>query len=77
MDKVVKYVHHETKVNVLEKNKGKHRENCLCHRCKLFVPDDRCLNCRIANELFAICVAYGVTTPVWECAKFIEQENGG
>ena len=68
--KLVKYIHHGIEVNVLEKNKGKHRENCLCWGCKFFVPKDTTLNCKIAKELFAICVTYNVTTPVWECAKF-------
>lgn len=67
---LVKYVHHGIEVSVLEKNKGKHRENCLCYGCKLFTPNDRHTNCKIASELYAICVTYGVTTPVWECAKF-------
>ncbi|TET08485.1 MAG: hypothetical protein E3J83_03300 [Candidatus Atribacteria bacterium] len=73
MSKIIKYNHHGTEVSVLEKNKGKHRKNCLCWICKLFIPNDRELNCKISNELFAICVTYNVTTPVWECAKFVEK----
>jgi len=71
MSKIVKYEHHGTEVSVLEKNKGKHRENCLCWlNCKHFKPEDRKNNCSIANELFSICVDCSVVTPVWECAKY-------
>ena len=70
MNKVIKYKHHGVEVNVLEKNKGKHRENCLCWACERFIPTDKLENCKIANELFAICVTYGVTTPVWECSRY-------
>lgn len=65
------YVHHGAAVSVITELKGKHRQHCLCHRCKLFVPGSRVLNCSIANQLYAICVDNSVVTPVYECAQFI------
>jgi hypothetical protein len=49
--------------------KGKHRSFCLCYSCDKFKPgDDR--NCVIAEETFANCLKYGITTPVFECPEF-------
>lgn len=68
--KVVGYDHHKTYVKVIEENKGKHRENCLCWQdCKHFYPEpeDMAKNCKIARILFTLCVVFNIVTPVWEC----------
>jgi len=57
---VVKYKHHGVEVSVGKYLKGKHRDYCLCYLCKKFKPENR--NC-----------LHKVTTPVWECKKFIEK----
>ena len=69
-NKVVFYDHHGTRVAVRSCLKGKHREHCLCHICKRFFPEDRDLNCAVANLVYALDVAQGLTTPVWECPRF-------
>lgn len=69
------YTHHGVNVIVRVDLKGKHREYCLCYACQLFTPEDRERNCKIASLLYAVDVALGVTTPVWECPKFILRES--
>ena len=69
----VKYRRHGILVSVEDTLEGRHREFCLCHKCKYFTPENREINCLIANALFENCVKYGVTTPVWECPDFIEK----
>lgn len=67
---IIKYEHHGKEVSVLEKNKGKHRQNCLCWQdCKFFHPDEA-ENCTIAASLYRLCVTHGLVTPVWECTKY-------
>lgn len=68
--KIVKYVHHGVEVSVMEEEKGKHREHCLCWaHCKFFIPDTTA-NCPIAHTLFELDKLWHVTTPVFECAKY-------
>lgn len=67
---MIKYEHHGKDVWVDEALKGKHREHCLCWSCGKFTPGDRGNNCRIANVLYANCVAHDVVTPVWECPEY-------
>ena len=67
------YLHHDTAVHVQPHLKGRHREHCLCFSCALFTPDNRAFNCKIANELYALCVEHSVTTPVWECPHFVDK----
>ena len=67
------YMHHDRPVWVRPDLKGRHREHCLCYQCDKFTPTDRAGNCRIASLLDAVCVAFGVTTPVWECAEYAER----
>jgi hypothetical protein len=74
MGKIVEYIHHEAMVNVDEDLKGKHREHCLCWRCSEFHPEDRENNCDIANLLYAVNVACGITTPVYECPIYMFKE---
>lgn len=76
---VIKYEHiwGERKVltNVIEANKGKHRDNCLCFlNCKHFHPGSL-LNCERAEELYQYDVKWDMVTPVWECPAF--EEAGG
>ena len=72
MCKYVQYNHHGTMVNVRENLKGLHREYCICYDCKKFnVAREE--NCKISNLIFALCVACGVTTPIWECPHFVEK----
>jgi hypothetical protein len=75
---ITQYVHHGALVFVDENLKGKHRDHCLCYRCKQFKPETREGNCPIANKLFQICVDENIVTPVYECLKFTarEQANG-
>ena len=74
--KYIKYKHHGIDVSVREDLKGKHREHCLCWSCARFMPipgGGREVNCPIANLLFAVDVQCNITTPVWECKKFVEK----
>ena len=68
----IKYNHHGKEVMVREDLKGKHREHCLCWKCAFFNPEDRKVNCPIANALFGMNIMYNIVTPVWECEKFVE-----
>ena len=70
-----KYRHWDGHPQVWVRNdlKGRHREHCLCYSCEHFKPEDREANCRIANLMFSVCVALGITTPVWECPEFKER----
>lgn len=67
-----KYSHHGNDVFVRSDLKGKHRQYCLCFKCKRLNISNRDNNCRIANTLYAIDVAFNITTPVWECGEFEE-----
>ena len=74
--RVVKYEHHGQLVSVLEEDKGKHSEHCLCYQnCAFFIPDDRESNCPIANALYRLDVLANVVTPVWECAEYEAADN--
>lgn len=78
---IEKYVHHGAEVSVISEVKGKHRQHCLCHSCLRFIPEDRTLNCSIANALYALCVNHNLVTPVYECETYepdpeIIDENG-
>ena len=72
---IVRYEHHGWMVSVMEHLKDKHREHCLCFRCKRFYPNEPHENCAIAQELFLFDVRHGCTTPMWECPVFVEQER--
>jgi hypothetical protein len=64
------YDHHGALVWVRKDLKGTHREHCLCFKCKKFKPEDRRQNCKIASELYKLCVKHNLTTPVFECPQF-------
>lgn len=68
---IEQYEHHGTKVFVDSELKGKHREHCLCYKCKEFTPENRNTNCGIASLLFQLCCLCNITTPVWECPNFV------
>lgn len=65
----VKYLHHGNYVWADVANFGEHRDNCLCYKCALFVPDSDD-NCIIAQEVFENCKDFHLVTPVWECPYF-------
>ena len=66
----IRYEHHGNMVMVDKELKGKHRDHCLCWKCRKFIPADRKLNCKKANELFKFCQKHKMTTPVFECPDF-------
>lgn len=72
---IVRYKHHNEEVYVDENLKGKHREHCLCFKCNKFNPGMPETNCPIANLLYAVCIAEGVTTPVYECPEWEELDG--
>jgi hypothetical protein len=72
--KHIAYKHHGNPVWVRVDLKGRHREFCLCHSCKLFKPDTP-QNCEIAASLFSHCIRHQITTPVWECPKFQDNQE--
>lgn len=67
---IIKYLHHGRTVSVMDNLKGLHAAHCLCFaNCKFFksnTPE----NCEIAQENYEMDCKHGVTTPVWECAKY-------
>jgi hypothetical protein len=71
---IIKYEHHGTVVSVDENLKGKHRECCLCFKCTKLDINDRNKNCERANELYAFCVKWDMTTPVFECPVFEQKD---
>jgi len=73
MNKIIRYQHHGVYVFVDKKLKGKHREHCLCFKCANFNLSNREESCPIANLVYALDVALGLTTPVWECPNFEKQ----
>lgn len=68
---VVRYKHHGKFVYTEQLLKGTHKAHCLCFRCGRFKPEDRWKNCDTANLLYAICVKFNLTTPVFECPDWI------
>ncbi len=72
----VRYQHHLVPVWVDKELKGKHRKHCLCYSCEKFKPDHD-ENCNIANLVYAVDIAYHLTTPVWECPEFKEAISDG
>lgn len=76
MGDIIKYIHHGVSVSVDESLKGKHRDHCLCYRCKKFYPDDIKTNCSIARSVFDCCVKFNITTPVYECPLWENKKDG-
>ena len=72
---IIKVKKHEKELSVQEHLNGRHREHCLCwQNCKSFKPN-AVDNCKIAQKLFDFNVINGVTTPVWECVKYEENNK--
>jgi hypothetical protein len=71
-DKFEQYEHHGVAVWVRKDLKGKHREHCLCFSCANFKPGTPEGNCPKANLNYAVCIAEGMTLPVYECPDFTE-----
>ncbi len=71
---VIRYKHHGKKVWVREDLKGKHREHCLCFKCKRFDEHNPSESCALANMIYAMCVKYNLVLPVWECMVFEGKE---
>ncbi len=71
MSSITKYEHHGVEVFADSETKGKHQSVCLCYKgCKRFNPG-HADNCEIAQSLFENCKKYNVTTPVFECPKYL------
>jgi hypothetical protein len=70
----VQYERHGRVVWVDEMQKGLHKDVCLCYSCSRFKPDHK-ENCRIAKELYALCVKENLVTPVLECPLFEEDDD--
>jgi len=68
---ISKYVHHGVEVSVVDALKGKHRDICLCFRCKKF-KNETSEKCPAADKLFNICKEYSLVTSVMECKGFSE-----
>jgi hypothetical protein len=70
---ITTYEHHGKTVFVDSELQGKHREHCLCHKCKFLNLASRADNCAIANKLYRICQDNNLVTPVYECPEFEEK----
>ena len=70
---IIKYYHHDRYVYVREDLKGKHRDFCLCMKCKRLQPGKQ-NNCEIAQSVFDNCVKFNIVTPMWECPFFEEKK---
>lgn len=68
------YTHHDKVVWVRSDLRGTHRANCLCYSCAAFKPDEKD-NCRIAQMLYKLDVAFDLVTPVYECPVFQEKKS--
>ena len=60
---------------VFKQLQGRHKERCLCYRCKKFTPENPHTNCNIARLLFAVCVQCSIVTPVAECKAGLFEER--
>jgi hypothetical protein len=74
MSEFEQYEHHGILVWVRKDLRGKHRDNCLCFSCAKFNPGTPEGNCPKANLNYAVCIAEGMTLPVYECPAFEEKK---
>jgi hypothetical protein len=72
--KTVKYNHHGQEVSVFAELKGQHRDHCLCMVCDKFKPGTED-HCPIAKDTYENCVKHGLCTPMFECPKFVANEE--
>lgn len=70
MGKIMSMIHHGVEVKGDTNLLGKHREYCLCWRCKKFNPKEPEKSCKIANLLFRVDIMCEITTPVFYCREF-------
>jgi hypothetical protein len=78
MGQIIQKEHHGRMVSADIEFSGRHRDICLCYRCKKFtIPRERkptrleCkFNCGRAAELFEFVVKNGMVCPVLECPDF-------
>ncbi|WP_392654674.1 hypothetical protein [Dehalococcoides sp. THU4] len=68
--KYERYIHHGIEVGVRSDLLGKHRDYCLCYKCKWFKP-----SCQRAEAIFAFDKKYHIVTPVFECPDFKEERE--
>ena len=68
---IITYEHHGAIVFMDPSLKGRHREYCLCFRCKSFAPGTP-QNCPKAQRLYTLCIEESMTTPVFECPVFVD-----
>jgi len=73
--KFMQYLHHGKEVWVISEMKGNHQCHCLCWSCEKFNPNNVEENCPIAQINFEMDIENNITTPVWECAEFIENKK--
>ena len=76
MPEYERYTHHGHEVVVRSDLKGRHQDHCLCWQCARFNPGPPETNCPTANLLYGVCIAQGITAPVWECGAFLERADG-
>ena len=68
------YEHYGTLVHVQSKLKGKFWDHCLCWHCSKLKPGEPD-NCRIAQELYELCIRESLVTPVHECPVFVPSKE--
>lgn len=82
MAEIERYLHRWTEerysdVAVIKGLRGKHKEHCLCWQgCANFKPNTPAENCAIAQALYRFDVQWSIVTPVWECPKYEETNEG-
>ena len=72
MGNIIWYEHHRDLVAVDADLQGKHKEHCLCFRCRIFKPNTP-ENCDLAEQNYRSCKINGMTMPVYECPQFEEE----
>ena len=75
MSKFEQYEHHNALVWVRKDLRGKHTDNCLCFSCASFNPGPPETNCPKANLNYAVCLAFDMVLPVYECPDFIPSDD--
>ena len=70
---IEQYEHYGKKVFVQQDLKGKHRDYCLCFKCKKLDVEDIDKNCPIAKKIFSICIDEHLVLVIWECPQFDEE----
>lgn len=71
------YDHNGRQVWVRTNLLGRHKDHCLCFRCKKLNLVDKDKSCPVASILYAFNVAHNIVTPVWECPNFELEASDG